>query len=58
MNQFAAYPFLTAKTQSSGKFNSRSENVKNLLERLWGSNFLPNKDFFKFVQYCARTLII
>ena len=55
--QNAAYPFITAKTQSLGSFNSCSENVKKLLKGPWGSIFLPNKNF-TFVQYCAFTLII
>ena len=42
--QNAAYLFLTAKKQSLESFNSCSENVKNLLTRLWGSTFLPNKN--------------
>ena len=42
--QNAAYLFLTAKKQSLESFSSCSENVKNLLTRLWGSTFLPNKN--------------
>ena len=42
--QNAGYLFLTAKKQSLESFNSCSENVKNLLTRLWGSTFLPNKN--------------
>ena len=42
--QNAGYLFLTGKKQSLESFNSCSENVKNLLTRLWGSTFLPNKN--------------
>ena len=62
MNQEnTAYLFLTAKKHSLGSFNSYSENVKNLLTPLWGSNFLPNKSLsmdsttaFCFKSYLKR----